>query len=87
MNWCDVLQFIVHIVQLFILLPTGAVDTSTDYRDLASCSERLHNDNSILQPPATLNMLKLAGEITDFSLILHLLFIAYQLGYHLWYNS
>ena len=45
--WCDVLQFIVHIVQLFIL-PTGAVDTSTDYRDLASCSSLLHNDNSIL---------------------------------------
>ena len=45
----DELQFIVHIVQLFIL-PTGAVDTSTDYHDLASCSELLHNDNSILQP-------------------------------------
>ena len=48
-GWCDVLQFIVHIVQLFILLPTGAVDTSTDYHDLASCSDLLHNDNSILQ--------------------------------------
>ena len=48
-SWCDVLQFIVHIVQLFIL-PTGAVDTSTDYRDLASCSSLLHNDNSILRP-------------------------------------
>ena len=47
-GWCDELQFIVHIVQLFIL-PTGAVDTSTDYHDLASCSELLHNDNSILQ--------------------------------------
>ena len=48
MMWCDVLQFIVHIVQLFIL-PTGAVDTSTDDHDPAPCSRLLHNDNSILQ--------------------------------------
>ena len=58
---CDVLQFIVHIVQLFIL-PTGAVDTSTDDHDLASCSDELHNDSSSLQQSNTLNMLKLAGE-------------------------